>query len=101
MSINQLARTIKSMKTKQSDIPDIVFGTVASVSPLTIQTDIYTEPLDEDFLVLSENVKDVEKKMLIDGQMRTVTILNELKTGESVVILRAHQGQMFYVLERA
>lgn len=82
-----------------SDYADIVFGTVMSASPLKIQISNQMT-LGEEFLNLSENVTDHKVKMKIDDETKTVEILNGLKTGDGVTMIRQDGGQQFYVLEK-
>lgn len=82
-----------------SDYADIVFGTVTSASPLKIQISNQMT-LGEEFLNLSENVTDHKVKMKIDDETKTVEILNGLKAGDGVTMIRQDGGQQFYVLEK-
>lgn len=82
-----------------SDYADIVFGTVTSTSPLKIQISNQMT-LCEEFLNLSENVTDHKVKMKIDDETKTVEILNGLKSGDGVTMIRQDGGQQFYVLEK-
>lgn len=82
-----------------SDYADIVFGTVTSTSPLKIQISNQMT-LGEEFLNLSENVTDHKVKMKIDDETKTVEILNGLKAGDGVTMIRQDGGQQFYVLEK-
>lgn len=82
-----------------SDYADIVFGTVVNETPLQIQISNQMT-LTDAFLNLSESVTDHKVKMEIDGKTQTVTILNALKKGDGVTMIRQDGGQQFYVLEK-
>ena len=111
-----VAQTVEGMK--QSDI---VLGTVISGHPLQIQID-EKNIIDEDFLMLTDNVKDyeVDIEVLHTTEMRSggsgeakyeshnhdytgrkkIIIYNGLKTDEQVMMIRATGGQMFLVVNR-
>lgn len=99
MAGEQLLDMMNSRGGNDSDYSDIVFGTVISISPLTIQISNQM-PLTENFLNLSINVTDHKVKMKIDGETKTVEILNALKVGDGVTMIRQDLGQQFYVLEK-
>ncbi|WP_041815662.1 DUF2577 domain-containing protein [Levilactobacillus brevis] len=99
MAGERLLDMIKGRGGSDSDYADIVFGTVVSESPLQIQISNQMV-LTEAFLNLSEVVTDHKVKMKIDGDTKTVTILNALKKGDGVTMIRQDGGQQFYVLEK-
>lgn len=106
----------------QSSYPtEIVFGTVISVNPLQIQIS-QKLILPEEFLVLSNNVKDHTTEVtinfatqdsaggtgysayaahnhVISGKTK-VTIHNALKEGETVILMRMQGGQKYIVIDR-
>lgn len=98
------------------------YGTVESVSPLTIRIDAKTL-LQEDELVLSHMVKDHSVDITLSHQTEAEELIEMLSTdykkhkhyykgrkritmhyglamGERVVLLREQGGQSFYVLDR-
>ena len=84
----------------ESNQVDVRIGTVESINPLKIRVSkklLLTEP----FLKLSRNVKDYETKMVIDGITKNVKVLNGLKKGENVIMVKYQNGQKYLVLERA
>lgn len=75
------------------------YGTVESINPIKIRLSqklILTEP----FLILSENVKDNEYDVLIDGKAHKLKVFKHLKPGERVLMIRLDRGQKYYVVER-
>lgn len=79
---------------------DLVFGSVESTSPLKIRV---TQKLllTEEFLFLSDNVKDHTRDAVIGGETKSVKYLNGLRVGEQVMMIRLGGGQLYYVAERA
>lgn len=100
---------------------DVEYGTVTSLSPLTIMVDqkrIYTE----EFLVVTKNLTDFEVDVTVDWitestsggsgddsfsshshaitGRKSITIHNGLKVGEKVALLRMAGGQEFLVIDR-
>lgn len=100
----------------------LLYGTVKSISPLTINIDQkFTIP--EEFLVLTKNVKDYEVELSLDDWFtenksggsgesafsshnhevkgkKKVTIHNALKVGDKVILLREQGGQKYIVLDK-
>lgn len=100
---------------------NIVFGTVVSASPLKIQVDqksIYTSKM----LILTRNVTNYTISMTVDHQTedtsggsgdaafeahhhaytgtKSFLVLNALKAGEKVLLLRVQGGKKFVVIDR-
>ena len=106
---------------------DIFYGTVQSISPLTIFID-QKLILSEKFLIIPESLTDYETEISFDDpsvkQVFTtwnmeetsestpskisfkekikhkITVYNSLKTGEKVILLRQQGGQKYMVLDR-
>lgn len=113
---------------KNSKPTDIFYGTVQSISPLTIFID-QKLILSEKFLIIPESLTDYETEISFDDpsvkQVFTtwnmeetsestpskisfkekikhkITVYNSLKTGEKVILLRQQGGQKYMVLDRA
>ena len=107
---------------------DIFYGTVQSVSPLTIFID-QKLILSEKFLIIPERLTDYEKEISFDDSSikqvfttwdmeetsesspskisfkekikHKITVYNGLKAGEAVILLRQQGGQKYMVLDRA
>ena len=107
---------------------DIFYGTVQSISPLTIFID-QKLILSEKFLIIPESLTDYETEISFDDpsikQIFTnwnmeetsestpskisfkekikhkITVYNSLKVGEKVILLRQQGGQKYMVLDRA
>ena len=106
---------------------NVIFGKVVSTKPLKIQTE-QKEILDEDFLILTDSVRDYKTQISFDNpdikQVFTtwdmpekmessqskiafkkkikhdITVYNALKIGEGVILIRVQGGQDFIVLGR-
>ena len=113
---------------KNSKPTDIFYGTVQSISPLTIFID-QKLILSEKFLIIPESLTDYETEISFDDpsvkQVFTtwnmeetsestpskisfkekikhkITVYNSLKVGEKVILLRQQGGQKYMVLDRA
>lgn len=100
MSVDELAARLKKMSPKNSDLSDMVYGTVTSTSPLKIRVDNMTFDLDGRFLILSRMVQNLTVTITIDGKSGSATVFRALQAGDRVRMLRVQHGQKFYVLER-
>ena len=78
---------------------DFCYGTVVSASPLKISVEQKLE-LDQDDLLLTSSVVDVEREVTIAGEKQKITCHNGLKTGEVVLLLKKKGGQDYLVLDR-
>ena len=114
--INELIKQI-SLNANDANAPvALMFGTVTSASPLTINVEQKLN-LTSEFLILTNAVKDHEVEMTVDHETeeseeleellkhtheykgkKKFTVHNGLKVGESVVLLRMQGGQRFLVL---
>lgn len=101
---------------------DYCIGTVISVNPLTIQLNQQEEALSEDFLILTDLVRDFSVDITVSHQTenraggsgdpsfashnhdykgrKRITVHNGLSVGESVILIRQAGGQEFIVLSR-
>lgn len=102
-----------------SNPTDMCFGTVATVSPLTITVD-QKMTLTEAQLILTNNVRDYTIEMTADGHQTENDIIGggvdphahtykgkkkwtvhlALKPGEQVILFRCNGGQKFVVFDR-
>lgn len=93
---------------------NVVYGTVKSVSPLTIQIS-QKLTIKEAALVLPRNVTDYKCEITVSHSTeiagspahlhgvsgkKTMTIHNALKSGEKVAMVRMQGGQKYLVLDR-
>ncbi|OUQ56325.1 hypothetical protein B5E58_10785 [Tyzzerella sp. An114] len=113
---------------KNSKPTDIFYGTVQSISPLTIFID-QKLILSEKFLIIPESLTDYETEISFDDSSikqvfttwdmeetsesspskisfkekikHKITVYNGLKAGEAVILLRQQGGQKYMVLDRA
>ena len=99
MAGERLLNLMNSRGGNDSDYSDIVFGTVINTSPLKIQISNQMV-LTDAFLNLSREVTDYWIKVEIDGEKKKVKVLNALKGGDGVTMIRQDGGQQFYVLEK-
>ena len=112
---------------KNSKPTDIFYGTVQSISPLTIFID-QKLILSEKFLIIPESLTDYETEISFDDSSvkqvfttwnmeetsestpskisfkekikHKITVYNSLKVGEKVILLRQQGGQKYMVLDR-
>lgn len=111
-----VAQTVRGMNPS-----DFVLGEVISEAPLVIR--VGENELDEDFLILSDNVRDFEVDIEVNHitekraggggyaeyashdhdykGRKKIIIYNGLKIGEKVVMIQQSGGQLFFVANRA
>jgi hypothetical protein len=85
-----------------SEVTDLIFGEVTSISPLKIKIQNGLE-LTEEFIILSQLVKQCTLNLstLITPEVVTPAILwRGLIIGDKVKMLRINKGQRYYILER-
>lgn len=125
--MSNLVQLIKqaSLEANEAAVPmGIVFGTVVSSAPLKIQVD-QKITLDDDFLLVPESLRDHTLSMTVSHSTelagahnhsgavpgesphshgytgtKSFTVLNGLKSGDSVILLRMQGGQKYLVLDR-
>lgn len=110
-----VAQTVRGMNPS-----DFVLGEVISEAPLVIR--VGENELDEDFLILSDNVRDFEVDVEVNHitekraggggyaeyashdhdykGRKKIIIYNGLKIGEKVVMIQQSGGQLFFVANR-
>ncbi|MGH2080081.1 DUF2577 family protein [Aerococcus urinaeequi] len=95
MAGEKLASYFKSLQTKESEMMEIVYGTVISATPLKIRREDGLE-IPSAFITLSEVAKGLS--VSVGGTRHT--IVKAIQTGDKVRMLQAQKSQMFYVMER-
>ncbi|WP_429968135.1 DUF2577 family protein [Enterococcus sp. AZ046] len=100
MAGEKLARVIKDNRPRESELSDMIYGLVTSVSPLTIRVD-NRYSVGNQHLILSQMVRDLSVSVTIDGKQGTAQVFRPLQIGDHVRMLRVSKGQKFYVLERS
>lgn len=120
-SVVNVLRTLVKQTVDANNPADLLFGVVESENPLAIKLED-KRILDEDFLLLSDMVRDYEVDIEVShvtentgggsGEAafsshchkykgrKKIKVYNGLKKGEKVVILKRSGGQLFYVLCR-
>lgn len=110
-----VAQTVRGMNPS-----DFVLGEVISEAPLVIR--VGENELDEDFLILSDNVRDFEVDIEVNHitekraggggyaeyashdhdykGRKKIIIYNGLKIGEKVVMIQQSGGQLFFIANR-
>ena len=79
---------------------EVAFGTVATVSPLSILVDGTSQPRPEAGLILTEAV--TPKTVQVQGGGGGSVVLNKgLAVGDKVVMLRVSRGNRYIVLSKA
>lgn len=99
-SLVQLIKHISMDAMVASKPCDYITGTVVNENPLEIKIS-QTIILDETFLHLSRNVTDYEVSVDTDGVIKKYRVLNHLKKGETVLLLRKQKGQEYAVIDRS
>ena len=56
--------------------------------------------LSKEFLILTDNVVDKTISVQIDGINKQLKILNSLKIGDKLIMLRVQEGQKYLVLSK-
>lgn len=115
-------QTIAKRAVDASNPADYCIGVVESVSPLSIRIESQEESLSEEFLILTDLVRDYNVDITVNhttenrsggsgyaefashnhdyvGRKR-ITVHNGLSVGESVILVRQAGGQEFVVLSR-
>lgn len=95
MAGEKLASYFKSLQTKESEMMEIVYGTVISATPIKIRREDGLE-IPSAFITLSE----VAKGLSVSVSGTRYTIVKAIQTGDKVRMLQAQKSQMFYVVER-
>lgn len=78
---------------------EVAFGTVATVSPLSILVDGTSQPKPEAGLILTEAV--IPKTVQVQGGGGMVVVNKGLAVGDKVVMLRVSRGNRYIVLSKA
>ena len=101
---------------------DIVYGTVLSVSPLSVYVD-QKKTLEAEFLVLTRNVTDFDTEVTVEWRTentsgggggydafsshshaitgrKPIRVNNALKSGEKVILIRMAGGQKYLIIDR-
>ena len=79
---------------------EVAFGTVATVSPLSILVDGTYQPKPEAGLILTESV--IPKTVQVQGGGGGAVAVNKgLAVGDKVVMLRVSRGNRYIVLSKA
>lgn len=120
---DELPNVLKSIVKKtvgSMNLSNFVLGEVVSEKPLVIR--VGKNELDEDYLILSDNVRDFEVDIEVNHitenraggggyaefaghnhgykGRKKIIIYNGLKVGEKVVMIQQEGGQLFYVANR-
>lgn len=95
----ELIQRIARRAIEESQPTAVVFGTVVSASPLKINIE-QKLTLESAHLVLTNNVKDHDVDITLEGNRRKYTIHKNLKNGEKVILLRQQGGQKYIVLDK-
>lgn len=96
--VKTLKKIIKA-ELKKAKPCSFFVGKVESVKPLQIRKN-QKMVIEEPFLTLTEQVKDIKKEIQINGEKKTITIKNSLKKGDTVLILQNQGGQEFAILAK-
>lgn len=118
--MNELIKKIALFAIEETKPTTLVFGEVTSVSPLKITID-QKFTLSQDFLILTNNVRDHDVYVTVDFSTETknlsadsinlshshsikgkkkIRVHNGLTKGEKVILIRFNKGQKFLILDR-
>ena len=82
-----------------AQMTDLRYGTVVSTNPLKVRiTPEFTLP--SALLVVPKHLTDYDIPMIVDGEEKTVKILNSLTLNDKVALLRKQGGQSYFILDR-
>lgn len=108
----ELIKQISAETNAAGQPTDIVYGTVVSASPVSIMIDQKTT-LTSDFLVLTKSVTKHQVDMSFSCSTENeddhshkinfsskVTVNNELKVGDKVIMIKQAGGQSYIVLDK-
>lgn len=120
-SLIQILKQISTEAVMAEKPCDVVFGEVVKESPIEIQID-QKIILTQEFIILSRNVTDYEVDMTVDHMTEKAVggsgdamyashehqykgrkkflVHNALKVGEKVIMISAHGGQKYIVIDR-
>lgn len=90
-----MIRKLTEQGGKDSQYSDVLFGTVTSANPVEVLVG-NNMPLPNSLINTGRFNKT--RKVEIDGSESTV--VERLKTGDRVALLRGHGGQTFYILDK-
>jgi hypothetical protein len=104
-AIKKICKNLKSSTIIENDF---IYGTVVSVSPLKIRTEISDAviELSGNMLYVSEFLRNHTLDCLIreegseNERAATITVNNALRNGDKVVLLAFNDNQKYYVAER-
>ena len=114
-SLPEVLRGLVKQTMDAYNLADILFGVVVNTKPLTINVE-QRFTITEEFLILTKNVKKytttatinwtTEEKSInanhnhsINGT-KSITINNELKQNDKVILVKASGGQKYVVLDK-
>lgn len=101
MDLIEVIQKIQQDGFEQMKPTDLVFGTVVTAAPLTIQIDTLMQPLPEEALIKTEAVMPKSYSgTTSDGASFTAVINVGIQPGDKVVMLRCQHGQRFIVLSK-
>ncbi len=84
---------------KASNPIEIKYGVVSDAENLDISLSSQMT-LNKRMLLLTDNVRDYEVDVEIDGNHRKMKVYNGLKYGDRVVLIRFEAGQKYLVVSR-
>lgn len=98
-NFNENIKKLALQAVMESKPVNITYGTVKTINSLSIEVE-NLKILPKEFFVLSRNVTNYKENITIDGVNKNITINNELKVGEKVILIRFQGGQDYLVLDR-
>jgi hypothetical protein len=100
MNLNEVIKKTAMEAVKAGEPSDIVYGTVVSANPVSIQID-QKLTLSKEFVTLTSNVKDHEVEVSVEGgTTQKMKVFNGLNQGDGVIMLKSQGGQKYIVIDK-
>lgn len=97
----RISKAIEQMaRNAQEDIPDLQYGVVNTLSPLSVQLGEQGETITEQFLIPSPWCYEKMLTLNIDGVSQSQALWRPLAEGDRVQLLRSANGQKWWITQR-
>lgn len=99
MTLLDTIQTLVMQVINTAQLTDMKTGTVTSVSPLEITTDVSQAPLREEVLIFATHVSE-QYFTVIDGELCVIWGAESFALNDKVLLLAVQHGQKYIVLGR-
>lgn len=96
-----LASTIRMIVKNYCDnlkLSDVVYGTIKSIDPISIQLDSYVDTFPSSFFSVPSHLLECERVVTISGVEQTIEFDSYLHEGDRVVLVKGLGGQKYIVV---